>query len=384
MQISVLMPTLRRDPQFQMMADSLAHCIEVLRRACGKLEVEWVIVDGRLWYDDELARRQLVAEVVRGRFPVQHVKPKPSVWQGPTRLTQKDHWDKASASNTGICYARGQQIVFTDDCQIFEEGWLLAHHMAGQAGIAAAGGYKYVYAGTGTVVDGRLIGGKFEHEWRKIGDEFVRLEVQAGDHRLVERTYPEPCPGGWMYGGNGSAPLEACLKIDGFDEIMSGQGGLEDCDFGVRVERVVPLWFLPHANVIQIMDTHETVGEFLSGSAERCGAEPPKVTKKCKGYPYLDDKGIVHHMSDNHRPILRLVGARPAPRGDGYYRHEGAVALQGELKRFTAIGNHWLDKYGRRMTLRALRHHVQSGGAFPIPTYPDRDWRDGQPLKEMD
>jgi hypothetical protein len=326
-----------------------------------------------------------VLRAVRGRFKITHEPPKPSVWQGPNRLTKRDLWDKASASNTGLCYAEGACVVFVDDCTIVNDEFLLWHYRMSSRGLAACGGYKYTLRGTSKVENGRLVAGKFE---------------DPGDHRLTTRDVPGECPGGWMYGGNASCPLEAALRVNGFDEIMSGQGGLEDCEFGLRIARAVPLWFVPGALAYQLTETHETVGEFLSNmhqpnpdrpcSCEHNIADHPnygactfcscaeyksKADKQCKGYRYRDGNGVEHYMSDNHRPIYRLMSARAVRGEDGIHQVVHDVALAADAKRMTTLGN--------RFVLSELRERILAGEDFPVPTGPVVDWRDGERLENM-
>jgi hypothetical protein len=378
-QISVVLPTLRKNPRFQEMADALAVNLEALRTAGVPGELQWVIVDGRLWYEDPAARRAQVLDAVRGRFHVVHVEPKPSVWQGPYRLTRRDLWDKASASNTGLCYADGPCVVFVDDCSIFNEEFLLCHYETTFQGLAACGGYRYLRPGA-RVEAGRLVEASFE---------------EPGDHRLLAQAIAGPCAPGWMYGGNASCPLEAALIANGFDEIMSGQGGLEDCEFGLRIARVVPLWFLPGALAYQLMETHEVVGDYLGHEPDplcncghsatkhlgflacdqcRCGEYKARLPERCKGFPYRDGNGVLHHMSDNHRPIYRLQGMRIAPAGDAFQPVPDG-ALEEETRRVRTIGNGF--------DLRELRAAVRGGRHFPVPGEPKKDWRDGQPLEDM-
>lgn len=382
--ISVVLPTLRREPRFQEIADSLANNLAVLRGTGASGDLELVVVDGRLWYDDEKTRRAQVADAVAGRFILRHVPPKPTVWQGPHRLTKTDKWDKASASNTGLCYATRSCVVFIDDCCVLSHDFLLWHLRMHQLGHAACGGYLYTKPGA-RVEGGRLVGAEFQ---------------SPGDHRLCERSVPSKCPGGWMYGGNASCALDVALRADGFDEIMSGQGGLEDCEFGLRLSRLSPVFFLPSALAYQLTETHETVGEFLSnmhlpnpdrpcscghpvaqhpqyGGCRACGCQAFKSANdaQCKGFRYLAPDGVEHFMSDNHRPIYRLQGYRLQKQADGRYTQCFSEDLRPELARFTAMGNRY-----RLADLRAL---AQAGRPLPVPDKPTHDWRDGQPLVEM-
>lgn len=356
--ISVIVPTLRKDPQIKKMADSLVNTAKHLPTG---VPWEFIFVDGQLWYFDEKLRRQEVSDAVAGRFQFTHVPPKPTIWQGPTRLTGKDCWDKNNASNTGLVYANYSCVLFSDDCTVFDDYWMVNHYRFLTEDKAVCGPYKYVHAGTSKVIDGRLVEGKFE---------------EPGDHRLQFAPGLAPMRamgGGWMYGGNAGAKLEHCLQINGFDEIMSGTGGLEDCEFGVRISRVAEVWFVPGAPIYQIMETHETVAEFLSGSQERTRVVE-KAMPPCKGFKYKDDNGVIHHMTYNHLPIWRLTGHK-LDYVDGYGKPVYYTKLEPDRTRFWTVGNNF--------NLRKLRQHVRNGGKFPIPTGPIRDWRDGQLLKEM-
>lgn len=377
--ISVVLPTLRRLPRFKELADSLARSLDDLHDAGMVGELQLVVVDGRLWYDDKDRRKKQLRDAVRDRFWVTHVEPKPSVWQGPFRLTTRDLWDKASASNTGLCYAEGACVLFVDDCSLVSETCLRAHLTMADRGIAACGPYAYALPGA-RVEDGRLVDATLE---------------SPGDHRPGMQAVAGPCPPGWMYGGNASCPLDAALKVNGFEELMSGQGGLEDCEFGLRIARVVPLWFLPGAIVYQLTETHEPVAQYLGhvtgdpcgcghnlGDHEgcnacrlcSCGAYKTARDLRCKGYPYKDGNGVVHHMSDNHRLIYRLLGMRVTEE-HGFWEPRPDPTLEPDTRRVTTLGN--------AFDLRELREALGAGRYFPVPGEPKTDWRDGQALAEM-
>lgn len=357
--ISVIIPTLRKDPQMKKMADSLVNTAAFLPKG---VPWELIFIDGQIWYQKN--RKEEFAEAVAGRFQFTHEAPKPTIWQGPHRLTQKDCWDKNNASNTGLVYANYSCVLFSDDCTVFDDHWMVEHYrfLTSEKPIATCGPYKYVYAGTSKVENGRLVAGKFE---------------EPGDHRLgFTQGFPiRAMGGGWMYGGNSAARLEHCLQINGFDEIMSGAGGLEDCEFGVRIERVAEVWFLPQAPVYQIMETHETVAEFLSGSQKETGPQTEKpILKPCKGFKFKDDAGLIHHMTYNHLPIWRLTGHK-LEYVDGYGKPVYFPRLEEDRKRVWTVGNNF--------SIKELRKVIRSGGQFPTPKGPVRDWRDNQLLSEI-
>ncbi len=353
--ISVCLITARKRAGFQAMADSLDNNV----RETGA-NVEWVVVDEQIWHDEK-ARREELADVVRGRFRVQHVAPKPNIWRGPHRLTSKDHWAKASASNTAFIYARGQTLVMHDDNCVFDAGWLRIHMAAAKLGLAAAGAYKYLAPGA-VVKDGVIVSG----------------DVTSNDHRLVDLPTPGPCPGNWLYGGCLSLPLDVALNTNGYDEIMDGSGGLEDSEFGVRVGRAVKTWFFPDCVVYHLTENHDAIGDHVGGAvAEATGATPAEVAKKCKGYWFRDAAGLDHWFTWNHVPCWRLTAHQPVPgHAPGFLKPAYAARLSGERERIWTVGN-------GRYSLRELRAMVSLGAPLPIPSGPTYDWRDLQPLRDM-
>jgi hypothetical protein len=357
MLLTVFCPTARRNPRFQEMCDSLANA---QARLPDGVSLEMVVVDEALWYDGAVERESELRKIVDGRFPLIHVPPKPCVWRGPHRLTQKDHWAKANAVNTAFVYAHGDHVIGIDDCSFVDEFFLTAHYHAAFHNLGAAGGYKYLAPGA-QVQHGRLVEG----------------QVTSDDHRLKERLATAPCPGGWLYGGNFSAPLSAVLDCNGYDEIMDGSGGLEDSEFGLRLSRVVPTWFYPSAAVYQLTDSHDAIGGFVSGAiAEATGAEESeKVAKKCKGFWYRDAAGTSHWFTYNHLPIWWLTGHRRATHPDGHSYTLHDPTMSHHKVRFRAIGNAY--------DLRDLRALVAKGEPLPVPKYPYKDWRDKQPLTDM-
>lgn len=352
--VSVVTPTGRKDPRFREMADALVVSIERARRDIPWLQVEWIIVDMQLWYVK--GRRDEVTDAVRGRFPTLHVEPKPCRWQGPHRFTKRDRWAKANALNTGFVYANLTHVACFDDCTVVAEDWLISHWRAAEVRAAAAGPYRYLKSGA-VVEAGRVIQG----------------EVTSDDHRLHSKPNGGPCSGGWLYGGNFSVPLDAVLRCNGLDEMMDGSAGLDDCEFGLRVGRVVPCLWFPQAGIYQLSETHEPIDEVLSGAAAEARNEKP--SDRCKGFAYLDQQGTVHWMTWNHAPVWRLLGERPERSADGYWHRVYEPAYETDKTRITALGNPF--------TLEHLRQIRLSGKPLPVPDQPTHDWRDGQPLAEM-
>lgn len=341
------------------MADSIAATMHKARQATSDLAIEWIVVDTGLWggLSTLVERRRQLMNVVAGRFPVIHVAPKPCVWQGPHRLTSKDYWAKANALNTGFVYANYNHVACFDDCTIVSVDWLDCHWKAAKSGAAAAGAYKYLKAGA-----------KIRH------GQVIEGEVVSDDHRLREKPNVDGCPPAWLYGGNFSVPLEAVLAVDGLDEIMDGSGGLEDCEFGARVGRVVSCHWYPQAEIFQLAETHEPILDYTGGAAADARGEAA-APARCKGFEFIDHANTHHWMTWNHAPVWRLWGEKPVQGSDGLWRRSAAPEFSEDSHRIKSIGN--------TFSLQYLRYLLRAGLPLPIPQGPTHDWRDNVPLGSM-
>ncbi|MEX2716750.1 MAG: glycosyltransferase family 2 protein [Candidatus Sigynarchaeota archaeon] len=297
---TVALTTIRKNPGFVAFCDSLVAQIDPTRHA-----IELIVVDAQLWYIEN--RREALADAVRGRLPFRHVEPKPTLWQGPHRLPSRDYWAASSARNTAILYAQKPRIIFVDDCQTVEDGWLAAHLDP-------------------TFSDSVLAGGRL-------------FDDNGKDHRLENwgSAYPGTCSPGWTYSMNLGVPLEAALQVGGFDEKYDGQGGVEDCDFGIRLARAGwPIYFHPGALVCEHREIHDPIHGWGAGAVMK------------------------HRMLSD---------------GKLHFANEFLIEeLQRDSTRYRAV---------ETPDLRELRARVQCGAPLPIPTSPIRDWRDDQLLKEM-
>lgn len=301
--ITVCTTTLRKEPRFKETADSLVAMVK------PNIPWEWLIIDGILWTDPH--RREALAHAVDGRLSYRHLEPKPSLWQGPTRLTSKDHWDACSARNTAFITAKYNYVVFIDDCMKVDEGWFFQIIRAAQQNLAFAGTYVSVGADGVPVPDG-------------------------GDHRKKHCPESQLVAGGWLYGMNMGVPLTAALKVDGYDEMYGGARGVEDSDFGIRLERAgcKTLW-MPESIVYQLMDSHEGICE---------PAVRPKERKLKNGMIRFANEFLTERLT-------------------------------------TQDVNRYLPLLPRNLT--KLRQMYWNGESLPVPTAPTRDWRDGQSLREM-
>ena len=210
--ISVVVPTVREDCAFDWFAGAL-------RRELGDGDdVEVIVVDALK--DD--ARGEGFRACAAGRFPVVHVSPKPTPYQGPHRRTTRDCFAAANARNTGLVHARAPYVVFADDCALPMPGWWRAVSRAAANGDVVTGAYQKRW--DMRVVDGALVHG--------------RLDASGVDSRWMhgDDARPVPIEGGRLYGASFGAPRELLLAINGLDELCDSIGG-EDYQLGLRLSQ---------------------------------------------------------------------------------------------------------------------------------------------------
>lgn len=171
-------------------------------------EFEVLVVD---FHAETLGRRGAFSTLFKGPSEkLRHVTPKPSVWQGPTRLTSKDYFAASNARNTALCLTRTEYIAYVDDLSVMLPGWMDAVVTGYSPNQVKCGAYRKVNSlqvdDGGNVLD------------------FSNSE-QGHDHRfkLVNQDVV-PCDASWHYGCSLLAPVELYLKINGWPEICDGMG----------------------------------------------------------------------------------------------------------------------------------------------------------------
>lgn len=203
--------TSRREPKIEWFSASLAR--ETAQHPDLKFRV--VIVDFFHNYDANRLR------------PFSHdgwtlTAPKPTVWQGPNRLTKEDWFAASNARNTALCLATDGHIAYVDDLSVFQPGWLTYVREAMARGSVTCGAYRKV---RDLVVNAA-------------GDTVSFTDFPSGhDNRYGGGSDAGPvlCHGNWLYGCSLVAPVEAFLEINGWPEICDGLG-FEDCITGIMLE----------------------------------------------------------------------------------------------------------------------------------------------------
>jgi hypothetical protein len=210
--IDIVYVTHRVEPRFDWFADALAA-----QMGDGD-DIGVILVDGR--HGPERAAR-FEADVA-GRFPLLHVAPKPSPFNGPHRLTRREYHAVSSVRNTGIVHAERPYVAFADDCAVPMPGWLDEVRAAAREGYVAVGAYQKHW--DMVVESGRLVSS--------------RSDPAGIDSRWDqgENERPVPISGGQLFGCSSAIPRSLLLEVGGFDELCDSIGG-EDWQFGVRLER---------------------------------------------------------------------------------------------------------------------------------------------------
>ena len=186
---SVCTITKRREPLIDRM-------IELLNgQTC--LDFEYILVDGYYFQ-----RRDAVVEMIerlKPEFPIRYLPDKPTRWQGCRPAL-------SSARNTYLIWARGERIIGVDDCCADMCTDLVERHLHwGRRGFAVSGSWFDKYG--------------WEHR-----------------HKITDNA--KVTDAGWFYGANHSFLLEDVLKVNGYEELLDGEQGQEDCELGIRLGRM--------------------------------------------------------------------------------------------------------------------------------------------------
>lgn len=146
------------------------------------------------------------------------VPPKPTVWQGPSRVTKINWWAMSNSRNTALCLCQTPWVAFCDDRTVLAPTWLEAIERGMVGNYAVAGAYKKHW---GMRVEGGVVTG------------YDKLD--GVDHRLaLANGKPLKCAGSWLY-GFAAYPLEWGLQANGYEELLDGMS-FEDVIFGLVLE----------------------------------------------------------------------------------------------------------------------------------------------------
>jgi len=330
--------TNRKNPRIEWFFDSL-------HRECGGCysDIRLIVVDyynqvTDQWSQDDVdSRRNEFSSKAHHEFI--HTAPKPTVWQGPHRLTSKNYFAAANARNTALCYADDGYLVTVDDLSILTKGWLVEVKTAQERGYIACG--SYLKAKDLKVERGEII--SFMGSDTEIDDEHdyhqsLFLRTAEKNAMGLDMRFPRPWStdprrtgGGGAFGCSFGAPVEALLSVNGWDEDNDCMGG-EDYCCGLMLEKQgYPLYYFPRMMTLESEDGHW---------------EEEQFTRMIKG-----PSGV----QDASNRMLSWVRNGTRQRGKCY----GVESLE------------------------ELRVRIRRGDRFPAVSGPTHDWRDGESLEEM-
>jgi len=126
-------------------------------------------------------------------------------------------WNVCGSLNTGLIHAEGELIVRIDDCSEFDKFYLQRIWDEYQNDLWLQGMHTKYYKGSPH---------KNEHG-KTIQDSRIPIVKTVGGRLIAHYE--------WLYGYS-SFPLEAAIKINGFDELFDGDYSQEDQDFGSRLD----------------------------------------------------------------------------------------------------------------------------------------------------
>jgi glycosyltransferase involved in cell wall biosynthesis len=298
--VTVILCTKRREPQFKWALDSLKNQ--------SYKDFEYIIVDGL--YN---SRKDNVAELIKNsgvNFPVTYLSDKPTRWKGRRPAL-------CNGRNTGLMFAKGELIVFHDDCCQLYPDWLEKHVKWLEQGYLVAGNW-IAFQDTDDSIKG-ITGGK------------GIVGVYGWEHRSKIVKEPKIVTAGWLYGGNFSFPLKVAIDINGFDERCDGEMGQDDIDFGFRAERkgykvmydptcCLEYHYKKHGALMSCYSGDSMTSDFfLKPDSWRCGL-PPGCPVEIDVVPVnlrLKD-GLLHFSNEFLMQELLEDSCRYLPRGNNF------------------------------------------------------------------
>lgn len=307
MKLSVVMHTCRYDndalpgPVLKMMVDSMNqqnyHAFEL------------IIVD-LLWETRKEQFKELMKEI-SPRFPVLHIPDKPSPF--------KDHGllRIATPKNTGAIFARGENVVFTDDCQVIPENALscIWEHASSELGSTMSYEKRILRSDGGSRVTG-------------VDQRGNALGIPEGQFRAVP-----PRSIGFLGGTMSMLPMKTLLELNGWDEMFDGSRQLEDGDMIVR---------LAAAGQMMAYDNRDRIVEYECGAyGNVVNTQPIKCNGAYAQYVWSTGRKVANKIQGNELDLaierMHFKGCLRWEKGDKCAPHGGACTKLGNKDQLEKI-----------------------------------------------
>ena len=240
----------RNDPKSEWFFSSL--CRQITNE-----KIHVVIIDYWSWFDKKMRQDKfgldwLAADPRKEKLLSLTVsEPKPNVYQGPLRKTQREYWAASSTRNTAAILCQTDYIVYVDDLSILYDGWL--------ANACHAVWHNYVVFGAYLKAEGlSCVDGKPN----KPLDVLIAENQQHLDSRYKVGSSAGivKCPGSMMFGCSFGMPISLFEETNGFDEACDSLS-FEDVPFGIRLEKFdVPIFYNRNMMTLENNELHFSPG----------------------------------------------------------------------------------------------------------------------------
>jgi len=253
--ISIILITARDD--YGIIGCPDLHIFEPIIRSLNKQNFknfELIIVDS-------LYKIRDTKPFENANFSIKHIPPKECIW------LDLGMFHSANNFNTGLIHAEGELILKIDDCmEIFNEDHLEKTWYLYNKGFIPLQTFYYYYKEKPALfsqnfVDKIIKDGNFSHFGKKLlmrnwSREIYQRGELIKDTRLKQfDTKTKIVKHEWYYGVS-SVPLKDALAVNGYDESMDGCRGLEDIDFGLRLEMYGVFPFIIDKDLLLIEHIH--------------------------------------------------------------------------------------------------------------------------------
>jgi hypothetical protein len=281
----------RRNPKWEWYFDAIRS--QNRKRVTQIIVIDYYAQVCDDWTQTDVEKRQeYLFDSAGDLWPlVKWSSPKPTIWQGPHRVTRGNHWAMSNARNTAICLCKADWLSLSDDRCALSPMWM--------AGIKRAIAHNYI-----------MFGAYEKHHGLRVhnGVAVASDKHVASDNRLaVSKGKIAVANGAWGYGCTLAAPLTWLLDAGGYPEKADGLSFEDVLASMVWHRRKYPMRYDPMSMVIQDRTPSELDAPFIR-----------------------NDKGEIGTPRDKSHAALEVIGAKDKCENEFDLREERERVLRGE------------------------------------------------------